>query len=441
MSIKIQSSDKQFSSFGGLFLVNKLVDSKHLSALIEPCLPSLKSGKVRSINKFGDLLRGFAAGAECLEDMDTLAKDVGFKEACEGRAYTSKTFGDYLRSFDPAKFTDLNQSLAKLSWELRSKITDAKECVFDFDSTLNQQYGLKMEGVETNYQKYRSLYTMHVYDELGFSYHHSVRPGATYTSYDISGIIHRMMSALASKLTSKKVRFRADSGYCNKHFINACYAKNVEYVVAFRKNENFHSIVNQVQNWTPCDPEEEKAIIFYDGRECEIGTTNYRMSECTQRSRLVIMRAKKPLDKGYSSTLLQDNPEEYDYFAFATNIPESLMDAKEIIRFYRIRGNAENFIKEAKHGFDLKHYPCQKLSANNAYGIIAAFAQSIMRYLGLLDNKDKPHFSKAIRNKYILSACQIVRHGREVFFRFNKIVYEEVSRLMLKIKNFNCGFT
>jgi hypothetical protein len=210
--------------------------------------------------------------------------------------------------------------------------------------------------------------------------------------------------------------------------------------VAFKKNDNFHNIASQVQNWQPCDPKEKKAIVFYDGRECEVGTTNYRMSECAQRSRLVIIRAKKPVEEGYVGPIV-NSVYNYDYFAFATNIPESLMSSKELIRFYRKRGNAENFIKEAKYGFDLKHYPCQKLSANKAYGLIAAFSQSIMRYIALLDNKDKPHYSKAIRNKFILLAVQVVRRGREVFFRMNHKVYEEVKKLMLKISKFKFEFT
>jgi hypothetical protein len=44
-----------------------------------------------------------------------------------------------------------------------------------------------------------------------------------------------------------------------------------------------------------------------------------------------------------------------------------------VIEFYRKRGNAENYIREDKYGFDLKHYPCLKLIANKAYGLISEF--------------------------------------------------------------------
>jgi hypothetical protein len=46
----------------------------------------------------------------------------------------------------------------------------------------------------------------------------------------------------------------------------------------------------------------------------------------------------------------------------------------------------ENFIRELKNGLDLHHYPCQKLSANKAYGLMAAFAYNLMRYVAVKEN-------------------------------------------------------
>jgi len=40
---------------------------------------------------------------------------------------------------------------------------------------------------------------------------------------------------------------------------------------------------------------------------------------------------------------------------------------EKVVLFYRGRGNAENFIREGKNGFDLHHFPCLKLVANKAY--------------------------------------------------------------------------
>ena len=69
----------------------------------------------------------------------------------------------------------------------------------------------------------------------------------------------------------------------------------------------------------------------------------------------------------------------------------------KIVEFYRARGHcAENMIRELKNGFDLKHFPCQKLAANKAYGLIAAFAHNVVRFLSFVENPKKQHFSKLI---------------------------------------------
>lgn len=47
----------------------------------------------------------------------------------------------------------------------------------------------------------------------------------------------------------------------------------------------------------------------------------------------------------------------------------------------RNAGNAENFIKEEKYGYDLKNFPCLKLNANYAYGLLAM--ERIIFYDGL----------------------------------------------------------
>jgi len=125
----------------------------------------------------------------------------------------------------------------------------------------------------------------------------------------------------------------------------------------------------------------------------------------------------------------------YDYYAFVTNIANTDMTSTEVIQFYRKRGNAENFIKEDKYGFDLKHYPCLKLTANKAYGLITAFATAYMRYLALIQKTKVTHFAKATRNRLIHLPVQIIRHAGQVIFKFCQRHIEEVKRTLEKIKN------
>ncbi|MBF0440577.1 MAG: transposase [Oligoflexales bacterium] len=114
---------------------------------------------------------------------------------------------------------------------------------------------------------------------------------------------------------------------------------------------------------------------------------------------------------------------DYDYHAFVTSIGAYEMSGAAVIEFYRGRGNAENFLKEIKNGLDLHHYPCQQLTANKAYGLIGAISYNLMRFISLLDNIKKPKFAKAIRFHFVHLPMQVLRHARQVIFRYGEHHY------------------
>lgn len=58
-------------------------------------------------------------------------------------------------------------------------------------------------------------------------------------------------------------------------------------------------------------------------------------------------------------------------------------------------------LAEFKIGFDAKHLPCQKMSANEVYFLFVLIAQNLIRWAAVLEQPDKPHFSKKLRRKLI----------------------------------------
>jgi hypothetical protein len=118
------------------------------------------------------------------------------------------------------------------------------------------------------------------------------------------------------------------------------------------------------------------------------------------------------------------------------DVRESLRghDLCALFGLYRQRGNAENFIRELKNGFDLHHFPCQKLNANRAYCLIAAFAYNFMRFVGLVVSPTRPMFSKRIRSTLVGLACQVVRRARRTVFIFPRRYEKEVKRCLMNIR-------
>jgi len=430
--IKINKIDKKISSRGGFFLVEELNKYISLDKTLAKILPT--NTRESSFDKFIGLYYGFISGAECLDDMNIEATDHLFSTLV--KPFNAVTYGRFLKEFDIQDINNLKNSLISNAIRLRRKAFGInKEIVLDIDSSKHRQYGKKMEGVNYSYTNVPCLDSLNIFDEYGFQYWFELRSGETYSANGSSNAINNVTKLIKASIFSKKLKIyiRADSAYANTELYHCSYVNNLSFVSALKSNI-FNKYRGKVYNWR-----RSKKIKFPDLREAEIGSTVYYPDGSPQVLKIVYMRALKADKQCY----LHDE-DSYDYHAFITNIPEQEMSNEKIILFYRKRGNAENFIREAKNGFDLKHFPCQKLSANNVYGIIAGFAYNALRFLGTLINKNKIPFSKRVRYLMIYLPCQVVKHARSTIIRYETEVYKEVMQLLDKLKNkfsLNCSLT
>ena len=425
--IKIESTNKELSSRGGIFLFEELSNAACLESLLAPNLPQYKISTTQSpLMKFKALMLGLVAGADSLDDMDRLGCDEAFT-AVVGQVNAANTYGEYLRLFSKLNCKGIQLSLTDFSLKLReSLLPNAKDFILDIDSTDHEQYGKKMEGVEWNYKGHWCLDSLQAYDQYGFQYWMDVRPGATFTSNGSAELIHNVFK----KVSKKQNRYlRADSGSCNIDFFNAANSAEARFVCAMRENMS-SPLIKRVKIW-----KSSKKLKFRDSRPVEIGRTIYMPVGSQKILQVVFMRALKPGEQHRS--LFKDT--DYDYQAFVTNIGEHEMTNESLVEFYRGRGNAENYIKEGKYGFDLKHFPCQSIMANKAYGLIAAFAYNLMRAMAYIENPRRPHFSKVIRFRMVNLACQVVSHARSVTFRFNNKHFGEVKRWLTLINKLKFG--
>lgn len=119
----------------------------------------------------------------------------------------------------------------------------------------------------------------------------------------------------------------------------------------------------------------------------------------------------------------------WDYYGVVTNMSLYSNTKQQVIEHHNKRGNAENFIREEKYGYDLKHFPCQKLRANQAFGLLAMVAHNILRWVALVEKPDKPHFSKKLRRRFVFIPGKVVRHARQIIMKVPVHFFKEVQRL------------
>ena len=392
---------------------------------------------------------GFIAGNEHLDNW-LVSNENAVIQALQNRTYGPKSLGDFLRQFTGEQVLELRRLMIELSFEIRSRLgMDSNRFILDIDSSSHEQYGQRMEGVEYCYKKFLALDSITAYDDLGLCYWQDVRPGSTYSSNGCSQIIHEIFSRMPSERTRKGSRavrkiVRADSAFSKDEFYNACRVKHLGFVCAAKKNDGVKDKIARIKNWKPQDPDDPTRILATGGRECEIGHIAHHTKGYDGVLRLVVMRAKRPPEPGVMFT----DYSQYDYYAFVTNMGKDEYCDVELIKLYRGRGNAENMIKEQKYGFDLKHFPCQKLTANKAFGLIASFAYNLTRLMGLADPRKKKTkkgtieivpFAKRLRQQVLLLPVQVICHAGAVVFRYGRDHYRRIVHWQKIFKTYQFG--
>jgi hypothetical protein len=400
LSIKITSNAKTLSSYSGLHLFSNFIEKFEVQSLFGHLVP--KKMRDRGFSNFEKLYAGilaFVAGAECLDDFDYLAQDPLFCELTSGPAST--TMGKFLRLFDLKQIQDIRNKLPTFAFKMRCWLQpNLYKIVFRMDGTLHEQYGEKMEGVEWNYKKFRSLSSQNLFDDKGLCYGFALRNGATHSSV---GAVEMMENAF--KVVPKSIQkfFVADSAYANENIYNSLLNHNVNFTICLPEIVWGSLLKNYGNKITWYKTE----IKFFKSNKCEIGDVIYPKKGLVMGRkflRVVFIRAKK------KNAVPGDN-HPYDYYAIVTNMSNAEMTNEKIIELYRKRAQVENNIKDLKNGLDFHHFPCQSLKANHVWGLIGIIAYNLMRLISFTISRDGCYVA-TVRKKIVLKACEVIKHAR-----------------------------
>jgi len=282
-----------------------------------------------------------------------------------------------------------------------------------------------MEGVGWNYKSEWCLDTLLVYDELGFCYGMILRPGNTFSGFGADSLMLDILKNIPSDQRSDVI-VRGDSAFCNEDFLRVCLLMQVKFSVTAHGNMGCDKDALSVTNFKSWEYTKQEISEASEKKiNLPLTETGFYLYEPGWGKNL-----KFPVIVKRTWTLDEDNedPEKrnyWKYYSVLTNRGGYPQSNQGLLEFHALRGNAENFIKEEKYGYDLKHYPCQKLKANHAYGLLALVASNFMRMLQILDNPHKPSFAKKMRYKIILVPGKLISHSGKAIMKIPTTYFKE----------------
>ena len=214
----------------------------------------------------------------------------------------------------------------------------------------------------------------------------------------------RKAHALIKKSGKTLVAVRSDSAGHSKHVINTCEALKIKYYISMSQNnavkEAIEAIPEKAWNQMKDNPDQEWTETLYP----------MAWLEPDRAVRIMVLRWENP-----DPTLFDAKP--YCYHVIGTNDLE--IENEAWLKFHNGRMGSENYHKELKHGFGLKHCPSHSIKVNRNFflaGLLAYNLFQVFKRFYLAND----YFSWSIRTFrwHFVSVCgKLVRHAKKFIYR------------------------
>ena len=195
---------------------------------------------------------------------------------------------------------------------------------------------------------------------------HVLRAGDAAAKHGAVAVLRRLLPRLRRAFPKARLRIRLDGGFSGPELFGFFEASRLDYVVGMARNPKLKALAGPLMDAARAD--------FEAGREGtrRYGEFTYR-ARSWPRARRVIVKAEVTTHVGRRA---KDNPR-----FLVTNLKTTPRHVYE--RAYCGRGDAENRLKELKHGLEIDRTSCTSFLANQFRALTTAAAYVLMQELRL----------------------------------------------------------
>lgn len=365
------------SSDGGVLLLKSIDEKMGLTERIAGFIRDPRQpGKVDHVvlEMLRERVYGIACGYPDCNDAARLGRDPAMQLACERRGELLASQPTLSRFENRATRTDL----LRLAYAFTDTVIEherkkrkpkkVRRITIDMDPTEDRTYGDQQLTFFRAY--YDSWCYLPMVTTIQFGKekeHHLVapvlRPGNAVASVGAISILKRLVLRLRAAFPKAKIFARLDGDFAGPEVFDWLESNDLKYAVNMGKNSVLKSFAEPLM-------EDVRALNRESGcTEKDYGEALYKAGKW-KKSRRVVIKAEVAVLKGRTP---RDNPR-----FVVTNIK---WKPKKLYRFYGLRGDAENRIRELKEGLRFDLTSCTSFLANQFRNILTAVAYSLMQQL------------------------------------------------------------
>jgi len=333
-ALKVDFQGSRVTSDGGLILVRELDERLGLEKLIEEQLSDSRQGSNKQFT-LSDLLRqsvySSSAGYEDLNDAERLAADPTFRLISSqgiwdrGAALTST-----LHWFETELLTKEENLIGLMALNRETlgqaeSLDGSDRVVLDMDPSESPVHGEQEGSAYNGHFESVCYHPLFLFNSQGDCLAAKLRPGNVHSAADWDELL--LPEIERQQAEGKEVAFRADAAFAKPEIYEALEERGVKYAIRIPANENMERDIAELLT-RPVGRPSHKPVVCYKG-------FLYKTASWKMARRVV---AKVEFHFG----------ELFPLVGFiVTNLS---LPSRAVVRFYKKRGTAEQWIKEGKQG-------------------------------------------------------------------------------------------
>ncbi len=377
IKLNLERSKKKITPYGGTVVLKQAIDKLTIRKKVDNFILAGNSNRAKKPSDF--ILPSIImlhTGGTYLSDLDKMSEDETLKaihnidvmpHSTTVGAWCKKHGGE--SGLDIPKSETLNQ-LEKINSSILLQGIRAEklsEVTLDIDASMIEA---EKEESKFTYKKFKGMSSL-----MGFMAGTGYIVGEEFRNGNISPSDRNyefMLHCISNIESSNKVKvttFRSDSAGYQGKIIDECTNRHIKFYIGGVLNSPVVKAISLIPEklWKPFINKQGEEVPSHD-----IASFRHTMQENTHSFRMVVER-KLNTDKDFTSEGKAGN---FIYRVIATNLNNKESEM-EIICNYNKRGTCENYIKEAKYGFSLKHLPCGTVRGNAVWFKIGMLAYNI----------------------------------------------------------------
>jgi len=400
---KLNFDGGDLSSDSGLLLIKEFTQKLGFTKLLKDEFQTTDTASSRTHKDDENLwqviyqIYGAYFQDDCADELtnDPVLKAVLGKEALASQPTLSRFF-NRMDDATHLQFYEIMRQMRKIVYFIKQP----PFILLDLDSTLLLAHG-KQEGREYNFH-----YRNHGYHPLvcfdgitGDLIKIELRDGAAHSSTGVIDFMEPILDEFNKDYPTIPLLLRGDSAFATPKLYEQCETNGVSYVIRLRENNRLHKLAQEIS---------DKLITATKHNQIdyavEYGEFLYQ-ADSWDYPRRVVCKVEKPANQFI-----------HLYTFIVTNMDS---EPYQLIKLYSKRGAMENYVKEAKNGFDFASVSSSTRIVNANRLQLHALAYNIFNWFKrlVLPFKMRKQQIDTLRLKLLKVASKVVRSARYMTFK------------------------